>query len=128
MGSTAGLARFDAFWGVHIFQGIYAKNANVFAAMPSLHSAYPVVVLYYSLRNKSGIFNVFFTIIMVGIWFAAVYTSHHYLLDVLAGISVASTGIGLLRWLLASSAAFRRLLDSFVQATAPASSTVSGQA
>ena len=128
MGSTAGLARFDAFFGVSIFQGIYAKNANVFAAMPSLHSAYPVVVLFYAFRNKSGFFNLFFIVIMVGIWFAAVYTSHHYVLDVLAGISVALTGIGLLRFLLAYSAAFRRLLDSFVQATAPASSTVSSQA
>ena len=66
----------------------------------------------------------FFIIIMLGIWFAAVYTSHHYLLDVLAGITVALTGIGLLRLLIARSAAFRRLLDSFVIATAPASSRV----
>jgi hypothetical protein len=128
MGSTAGLARFDALVGAGIFQGIYAKNANVFAAMPSLHSAYPVVVLFYALRNKSGVFNLFFIIIMVGIWFAAVYTSHHYLLDVLAGIAVALTGIGLLRLLIAHSSAFRHLLNSFVQATAPASSTVSIQA
>jgi hypothetical protein len=128
MGSTAGLARFDALVGAGVFQGIYAKNANVFAAMPSLHSAYPVVVLFYALRNKSGIFNLFFIIIMAGIWFAAVYTSHHYVLDVLAGIAVALTGIGLLRLLIARSPAFRHLLDSFVQATAPASSTVSSQA
>jgi hypothetical protein len=120
MGSTAGLARFDAIVGAGIFQGIYAKNANVFAAMPSLHSAYPVVVLFYAFRNKSGLFNLFFIIIMLGIWFAAVYTSHHYLLDVLAGITVALTGIGLLRLLLARSAAFKRLLSYFVQATAPA--------
>ena len=120
MGSTAGLARFDALVGAGVFQGIYAKNANVFAAMPSLHSAYPVVVLFYAIRNKSGFFNLFFISIMLGIWFAAVYTSHHYLLDVLAGITVALTGIGLLRLLLARSAAFKRLLDYFVYATAPA--------
>ena len=120
MGSTAGLARFDAFFGVHVFQSIYAKNANVFAAMPSLHSAYPVAVLFYSFRNKTGFLPVIFSIIMVGIWFAAVYTSHHYVLDVLAGITVALTGIGSLRLLLARSAAFRRLLGAFVLATAPA--------
>ncbi|MGI4867339.1 MAG: phosphatase PAP2 family protein [Janthinobacterium lividum] len=123
MGSTAGLARFDAFFGVHIFQSIYAKNANVFAAMPSLHSAYPVVVVFYAFRNKTDsfqVFHLFFLLVMVGIWFAAVYNSHHYVLDVLAGISVALTGIGLLRLLLARSAGFRRLLDYFVLATAPA--------
>lgn len=125
MGSTAGLARFDALLGVHVFQSIYAKNANVFAAMPSLHSAYPVVVLFYALKHKTGVFNLFFLTIMLGIWFAAVYTSHHYLLDVLAGIAVALTGIGALRLLLARSADFRRLLGRFVQATAPGAAAVS---
>ena len=31
----------------------------------------------------------FFFIFTIGIWFAAVYTRHHYLVDVLAGASVA---------------------------------------
>jgi membrane-associated phospholipid phosphatase len=29
----------------------------------------------------------------MGIWFAAVYSGHHYLLDVLAGVACAITGI-----------------------------------
>jgi hypothetical protein len=120
MGSTAGLARFDSFFGVHIFQGIYAKNANIFAAMPSLHSAYPAIVLFYALKNKSGIFNGVFLVIMLGIWFAAVYTSHHYVLDVLSGITIALTGIGIIRFLLAKSSTFNRIIDAFMQATAPA--------
>lgn len=120
MGSTAGLARFDSFFGVSIFKSIYAKNANVFAAMPSLHSAYPVIVLFYAVKNRSGVFNLFFLTIMLGIWFAAVYTSHHYVLDVLAGIATALVGIALLRLLLAKSAAFNRLLAALMRATAPA--------
>jgi hypothetical protein len=120
MGSTAGLARFDAFFGSHIFQGIYAKNANVFAAMPSLHSAYPVIVLFYAVKNKSGIFNLFFFLVMVGIWFAAVYNSHHYVLDVLAGISVALASIFMLQLLLAKSSLFNRFITYFLLATAPA--------
>lgn len=122
MGSTAGLARFDSFFGAHIFQSIYAKNSNIFAAMPSLHSAYPVIVLFYAVRNKSGLLNIFFFLVMVGIWFAAVYNSHHYVLDVLAGIFVALTGIGSFRLLLRHSAAFNRLLNAFWLATAPAAS------
>ncbi|MGI4738048.1 MAG: phosphatase PAP2 family protein [Janthinobacterium lividum] len=119
MGSTAGLARFDSFFGVGLFKGIYAKNANVFAAMPSLHSAYPVVVLFYALKHRAGAFNLVFLLIMLGIWFAAVYTSHHYVLDVLAGITIASLGILLIRLLLAHSKLFNRLVESFWQATAP---------
>jgi membrane-associated phospholipid phosphatase len=61
--------------------------------MPSLHSAYPAIVLYYGLKNKLGWVNIIFAVIAAGIWFAAVYTSHHYILDVLAGILCAATGI-----------------------------------
>ena len=119
LGSTAGLARFDAYFGVGLFQGIYAKNSNVFAAMPSLHSAYPVVVLYYAAKNKSGWLNLFFLTIMLGIWFAAVYNSHHYVLDVLAGITTALAGIVILQVLLAKSLLFKRFVTAFMRATAP---------
>ncbi len=92
-GNTAGLIRFDNYFGVSIFQGIYSKSSNVFAAMPSLHSSYPLIVFYYGLRNRLGLVNVLFAFLMFGIWFAAIYSSHHYLMDVLAGISCAIIGI-----------------------------------
>ena len=82
--------RFDAYFNAGIFNSIYAKSSNVFAAMPSLHSAYPVLCFLYGLRLKSFWLNSFFFIFMVGVWFAAVYTRHHYLVDVLAGASVAT--------------------------------------
>ena len=93
VGNTGGLAKFDAFFHIELFKSIYAKGSNVFAAMPSLHSAYPVIVVYYGLRNRLGLVNVFFAIVVLGIWFTAVYASHHYILDVLAGITCASIGI-----------------------------------
>ncbi|MXV16239.1 inositol phosphorylceramide synthase [Pedobacter sp. HMF7056] len=94
-GNTAGLARFDVFFGITVFKSIYEKSSNVFAAMPSLHSAYPLIVLYYGVKNKLGFVNVLFAMVTVGIWFAAVYTSHHYVLDVLSGITCAAVGIAL---------------------------------
>nr|WP_233167071.1 phosphatase PAP2 family protein [Pedobacter sp. ASV2] len=99
-GNTAGLVRFDHYFNINLFQGIYSKGSNVFAAMPSLHSSYPVIVLYYGLKNKLGAINVFFLTVMVGIWFSAVYTSHHYILDVLAGITCATIGITTFNWLI----------------------------
>lgn len=92
-GNTAGLARFDQFFNITLFQGIYSKGSNVFAAMPSLHSAYPLLVVYFGLKSKLGWINIFFVTVMLGIWFAAVYTSHHYILDVMAGITCAIIGI-----------------------------------
>jgi len=102
-GNTAGLAKFDALFHVGIFKSIYAKGSNVFAAMPSLHSSYPVIVLYYGLKNKLGRANIFFAMVMIGIWFSAVYLSHHYVLDVLAGILCAAMGISLFNLLLKAS-------------------------
>lgn len=100
LGNTAGLARFDSYFGVEIFKSIYAKSSNVFAAMPSLHSSYPLLVVYYGIKNKLGALNLLFGFIMVGIWFAAVYSGHHYVLDVLAGIACALSGIVLFAYLL----------------------------
>lgn len=116
-GNTAGLARFDAFFNAPIFASIYSKSSNVFAAMPSLHSSYPVIVVYYGIKNRLGWFNAFFTVVMLGIWFTAIYTSHHYLLDVIAGISCAIVAIWLFNYLIANSG-LKRLLDRYAKAIA----------
>jgi inositol phosphorylceramide synthase catalytic subunit len=109
----AGLGRFDNFFHTKIFGSIYSRGSNVFAAMPSLHSAYPIVVWYYSIRNRLRWGNIIFTMVVVGIWFGAVYTSHHYIVDVLAGILCAFAGIGLLELILAKSAWFKRYIEKY---------------
>jgi len=112
-GNTAGLAKFDVFFHADIFKSIYAKGSNVFAAMPSLHSSYPVIVLYYGLKNRLGLVNIFFGLVMVGIWFSAVYASHHYVLDVLAGILCAITGITIFNLLKSKAKWFNRFIDNY---------------
>jgi inositol phosphorylceramide synthase catalytic subunit len=107
-GNTAGLARFDNYFGVTVFKALYAKSSNVFAAMPSLHSSYPVIVLYYGVKKGFVWMNVVFAIVMVGIWFTAVYSSHHYVLDVIAGVLCAVIGLLLFRELFKKSKIFRR--------------------
>jgi len=113
MGSTGGLSRFDNYFHISLFKSIYSKGSNVFAAMPSLHSAYPVIVLFYGFRNRLGLANIFFAIVVLGIWFTAVYASHHYVLDVLAGIICASIGISLFRLMASRSKAIQRWLDNY---------------
>jgi membrane-associated phospholipid phosphatase len=114
-GNTAGLIKFDQYTGVPIFKSIYAKSSNVFAAMPSLHAAYPLVVLYYAFKkNVSTLFKIALSIVALGIWFAAVYTSHHYLLDVIAGIICTIIGIVIFKKVLLSAAWFQRFIDSFL--------------
>ena len=98
--STAGLARFDDYFGISLFHSLYSKNANIFAAIPSLHAAYPFVVLYYGLKRKMGWINILFVIFLLGIWFAAVYSFHHYIIDLLLGALCAFIGIYLLEHVL----------------------------
>jgi len=94
-GNTAGLARFDELVHTPVFKSLYARGSNIFAAMPSLHSAYPVIVFYHAIKNKLRYMKFVFAIVMGGIWFSAVYANHHYVLDVIAGILCAILGIWL---------------------------------
>jgi len=112
-GNPAGLVKFDNYFHAGIFKSIYAKGSNVFAAMPSLHSSYPVVVLYYGLKNRLGLVNIFFVIVMLGIWFTAIYAGHHYILDVLAGIICAFAGIGIFNILILRLKFFQVLVEKY---------------
>ena len=112
--NTAGLARFDSFFNVTIFTNLYTKGSNVFAAMPSLHSSYPLIVFYYGVKKKvRSLMVAVFAAVMLGIWFAAVYTSHHYVLDVLAGIICAGIGIVLFQKALLKNTLFNKLLEKY---------------
>ncbi|MEO6549751.1 MAG: phosphatase PAP2 family protein [Ferruginibacter sp.] len=113
LGNTAGLHKFDDYFNITVFHGLYAKSSNVFAAMPSLHSSYPLIVVYFGIKQKLGWINILFGIIVLGIWFAAVYTSHHYILDVLAGICCAIMGILLFRKVLLPNVYFTKFLSGY---------------
>lgn len=115
-GNTAGLVKFDNYFHAGIFKSIYSKGSNVFAAMPSLHSSYPVIVLYYSLKNRLKFGSIFFAVVMLGIWFTAVYAGHHYIVDVIAGIICAATGIIIFNILLKNAAFFGSFLKRYQRA------------
>lgn len=110
-GNMGGLSRFDTYFSISLFRSIYAKGSNVFAAMPSLHSAYPVILVYYGWKTRLNWLNAFFVVLTLGIWFAAVYNSHHYVLDVLMGLLCAVIAIitfnGLIQLKLFKSALLR---------------------
>ena len=93
-GNVAGLGRFDELTGLSIFENLYGRNSNVFAAVPSLHSAYLVVVLYYAIIKKCHPFLItFVSVFLLGIWFTAVYSAHHYIIDVILGALCSVLGI-----------------------------------
>lgn len=114
-GDVAGLGAFDRMTGTGIFQALYGRNANVFAAVPSLHSAYTLIAFIYSLRSRSPLsWRIALAVITLGIWATAVYTGHHYLIDVLSGILTALVGYALFEWGLMRIPAFRRFMERYV--------------
>lgn len=113
-GEVAGLGRFDQMTGLGIFNGLYARNSNVFAAMPSLHSAYMLVAFIYALRaNCPTWLRVTWAVICLGIWFTAVYTSHHYILDVIGGIFVTLLGYTIFEYGLMRLRPFSRFITGY---------------
>lgn len=119
-GDVAGLGRFDEMTGLTVFHGLYARNANVFAAMPSLHSAYTFVAFIYSfIIGSSRTWKCILGFVTLGIWFTAVYTSHHYILDVCGGILCSFIAVALFECVLMRLQAFRRWLKRYAAYISP---------
>ncbi len=110
---AAGLICFDIWSGTQLFQDMYAKGSNVFAAMPSLHAAYPVLAFYYSTKFGHKKLSLIFFLFVLGIWFSAVYLTHHYILDVIAGLLCAILSIIVFEKLLLKSQRIRRWIDDY---------------
>ena len=96
-GNVAGLGRWDELTGLQIFHGMYGKNANVFAAVPSLHAAYMFLTTIYAVLSHKRWYTVcIFALICLGIWWTAVYSGHHYIIDVSLGILTTIIGVCLM--------------------------------
>lgn len=115
-GDVAGLGSFDQMTGLGIFDALYARNSNVFAAMPSLHSAYTLIAFVYALRSRSPLgWRIVLGVVTAGIWFTAVYSSHHYILDVLGGIATALAGIAIFEYGLMKIPAVARFIGRYTK-------------
>lgn len=115
-GNVAGLARFDDLIGIPVFSSIYVNNSNIFAAVPSLHAAYMLVATIFAILSKQSRQIVCACgIITVGIWCTAVYSCHHYIIDVLLGIATAFVGVGIFELVLMRIPAFRTFISHYTE-------------
>ncbi len=92
-GQPAGLARFDDIIGTDLYKNMYSEGSNTYGALPSMHAAFPIVLSFYGFKYGNKILLGIFLISMVCIWFGAIYTNHHYLIDILMGMTCAIIGI-----------------------------------
>ena len=84
-------ARFDQLLGTHAFAGMYGRGVDVFGAYPSLHVAYPLLVIWITFYLKDLKWvrapAILFYLLMC---FSAVYLQHHYVVDILLGSALAT--------------------------------------
>ncbi len=106
-GEAAGLARFDEIIGIPLYTTMYSKGANTFGALPSMHAAFPMILTYYARKAGNTTLVILFFLSMISIWFSAVYTSHHYLIDVVLGIVCGILGIIIMEFIVNRNFAVR---------------------
>ena len=63
-------------------------NPNTTAAVPSLHAAYPFLVLLFAFKfySKKALY---FIPYVLGVWFSLVYLGEHYVFDIFTGVIYA---------------------------------------
>jgi membrane-associated phospholipid phosphatase len=88
-GSPAGLARVDALFGVDIYTTNFTNSPLVFGAFPSLHSGNAVIealFMSYCFPKLRPIFVAY----TMWLWWATMYLSHHYAVDLVGGALIST--------------------------------------
>ncbi|MCL4366361.1 phosphatase PAP2 family protein [Patescibacteria group bacterium] len=63
-------------------------GVNLVAAVPSLHAAYPFLILLFLVRKYKAK-GLLFLPYMLGVWFSIVYFGEHYVFDIVVGVIYA---------------------------------------
>lgn len=79
-----------------LIQGMIKNAAQWFAAVPSLHGAYPVLLVLLALRDRSRVIIALMILYGAAMWAATVILNQHYIIDLIAGAVIAIAA-----WLLA---------------------------
>jgi len=73
-----------------LIQGMIRNASQWFAAVPSLHGAYPVLLLLLLRREVSRLVLAALALYAVAMWCATVVLNQHYIVDLIAGAAVAT--------------------------------------
>ena len=96
--SPAAAHRFDVLFHTHFFDHMYGKGIDVFGAYPSLHVAYPFLVVWLTFQVRAWRWArlpaVAFYLLMC---LSAVYLQHHYMEDLILGTLYAAGTLWLVR-------------------------------
>lgn len=89
--STALLAQTNLALGIEgaLAQSTIRTAPNWFAAVPSLHAAYPVLLMLLALRDRRWLFLAIISFYGAAMWTATIVLNLHYVADLLAGAALA---------------------------------------
>ena len=80
----------DIWWslGVTDFPSLYRTlSPNLVAAVPSLHSAYPLLISIFVFRGFGKKWGTISLIYPISIWIGIVYMGEHYVFDIVVGVA-----------------------------------------
>ncbi len=80
------LMRVDAAIGFSYFGGFYGRSNDVFGAVPSLHVAYPLLIVLEGWKHFRPLLRAASVLFFLTMCLAAVYLDHHWVVDVLVGL------------------------------------------
>lgn len=93
-GSPAGLARLDLLFGIDLYTSKFTASPMVFGAFPSLHAGSATIEALFMSHVFPQYWG-FFLVYTMWLWWATMYLSHHYAVDLVGGSLRKSTSPGL---------------------------------
>ncbi|KAI9491465.1 hypothetical protein BDB00DRAFT_832309 [Zychaea mexicana] len=83
-GEAGGLARIDKILGLELYGSSFGHSPLVFGAFPSLHSADATLTMLFLFYLKRKLWPLCL-LHVVWMWWATMYLTHHYLIDLVGG-------------------------------------------
>ena len=89
-GSPGGLERIDVLFGTNLYTSSFSASPVVFGAFPSLHAAWATLHALY-IHHLLPQARVALGAYVMWVWWATMYLTHHYFVDLIGGSCLAVT-------------------------------------
>jgi PAP2 superfamily len=89
-GSPGGLIRIDSLFGLNLYTSSFSASPVVFGAFPSLHAGWATLhaLFLHHIQPKA---RVALCLYVMWVWWATMYLTHHYFIDLIGGSCLAVT-------------------------------------
>jgi hypothetical protein len=92
------LLHVDDLLGIHYFRGTYERSSDLYGAVPSLHVAYPLLILLEGWAVLGTFGRGVCMIFVASMAFAAVYLDHHWIVDLVLGVAYCVGAVAFVRY------------------------------